>query len=446
MFKKLIFTLLTLCLIGVAKAQIQKGNLISILNPTKKQIHFEFFNEFNDMMSLSIHPGKTGIITSELPIVVYNGSIFNKKLFLLYPDDSLKVSEINEGVLNLVSPLKRRNQELLLLNASNHDLNNNALLKLPSSFTNLKSRDSLLYKRYIASVSFLDDFVSKHPILPLTEKYIRSFNRYDYLKSRVEGLNSKAFYSKSTSATQIDSLVNLKRYLNCDDCLNLYSYRQFALAYLYYLERSAGDEKIFTEFRDNFSGETKEFMMFNLMKGYANKKRQTFNKYYDYFLKECSNEKYKNYVKNLKIEDIKPGEEQLLVNSKGIKISLSDLLKVYKGKAIYIDFWASWCVPCIEELPASKLLASSLSDQITFLYFSLDKNKNLWDAAIKNLDLDPSRHFLVEGDFNSQLAKKLGIKTIPRYIIIDRLGKVISEDAARPSSKEIKGILKNVMQ
>jgi thiol-disulfide isomerase/thioredoxin len=73
------------------------------------------------------------------------------------------------------------------------------------------------------------------------------------------------------------------------------------------------------------------------------------------------------------------------VNLKGDSVSLSSL----KGKILYIDFWATWCKPCIEEFPYSKKLMQSIPSKfqkdIAFLFISVDDTEELWKRVLKNM-------------------------------------------------------------
>ena len=110
----------------------------------------------------------------------------------------------------------------------------------------------------------------------------------------------------------------------------------------------------------------------------------------------------------------------------GKKVSLSD----FKGKYVYIDIWATWCGPCEREIPhLQKLEEKYHGKDIYFVSISCDNNKKAWEnrvrAGLKGIQL----HF-VNGD---TFMNDYMIKGIPRFILLDKEGKIISVDMSRPS-------------
>lgn len=122
----------------------------------------------------------------------------------------------------------------------------------------------------------------------------------------------------------------------------------------------------------------------------------------------------------------------------------------YKGKVLYVDFWASWCGPCRGEFPFSKKMHEEFTDKqkknIVFLYVSIDEDPTNWKNAVDNLKLKNGDHGLSEGGWASGVTRKYQINSIPRYMIIDKNGTIVRPDAPRPSSPETKELLLKLME
>jgi hypothetical protein len=73
---------------------------------------------------------------------------------------------------------------------------------------------------------------------------------------------------------------------------------------------------------------------------------------------------------------------------------------------------------------------------IVFLYISIDDQEDKWKAAIQQFGLE-GKHAISKGGWNSPITAKYGIRSIPRYMIIGKDGRIIDEDAKRPSDPAI---------
>ncbi|MGD0961446.1 MAG: TlpA disulfide reductase family protein [Methylomonas sp.] len=93
----------------------------------------------------------------------------------------------------------------------------------------------------------------------------------------------------------------------------------------------------------------------------------------------------------------------------------------FKGKVVYVDFWASWCGPCVESFPYMNKLNNELKDKgLQVIGVNLDENS---DDAITFLKTTPAQ-FLVAADTGAQCAKDFGVKAMPSTYLVDRKGVV----------------------
>lgn len=123
-------------------------------------------------------------------------------------------------------------------------------------------------------------------------------------------------------------------------------------------------------------------------------------------------------------------------------------LKDFRGKAVYIDTWATWCAPCRAELPHLKKLEEAYKDdkRIAFVSISIDEEKDTqkWLDFIKKEELGGTQ--LHVNGWNNDYIKYYKINGIPRFLLIDQQGNIVSADAPRPSSgEELNALLKKTI-
>jgi thiol-disulfide isomerase/thioredoxin len=127
-------------------------------------------------------------------------------------------------------------------------------------------------------------------------------------------------------------------------------------------------------------------------------------------------------------------DEITLEDINGKSTSFSEAIAGHKGKVIYVDFWASWCAPCIREMPESKALQKELEGKdIVYLYISSDKKNTPWKKAMEKHELSQGLHYRITNGNTSKGLEDMQIMFIPRYMIYDTTGKLVNEDAPRPS-------------
>ncbi|WP_164123344.1 MULTISPECIES: TlpA family protein disulfide reductase [Sphingobacterium] len=122
-------------------------------------------------------------------------------------------------------------------------------------------------------------------------------------------------------------------------------------------------------------------------------------------------------------------------------VSMSDL----KGKVVLIDVWATWCGPCRAQFPHLKRLKEEFNGQdLVMVGISVDepKNKDKWRQLIKHENLEGVQLFAKNGYEISQFYK---IKSIPRFILIDKEGKIINADTPYPSDPALSILIQDIL-
>jgi len=182
----------------------------------------------------------------------------------------------------------------------------------------------------------------------------------------------------------------------------------------------------------------------------SRKSAASFAEYYAQYGKYAITDSQKSRLKNLEELSQKPVERTAAIDFKfadkdGKEYSLSD----FKGKVVYVDIWATWCGPCKKEIPFLKKLEEEYhgNDNMVFIGVSVDrlKDKQKWIDFQAAEELGGVQIFAGD-DAPEAIIKPYKIAGIPRFILVGKDGKLIFDDAPRPSSEEIRPALNSALK
>ena len=150
----------------------------------------------------------------------------------------------------------------------------------------------------------------------------------------------------------------------------------------------------------------------------------------------CSNAQKTAFSKEALSED--------LMAIDGSQVSFQDILKKHQGKTLVIEVWASWCGDCVKAMPKIKELQAN-NPEVDYLFISMDKTADKWKTGIEKYELQGD-HFMANDQMKGVFGKAIDLNWIPRYIIVDKTGKIALYKAIETDFDTISSVLKDLKQ
>lgn len=131
-----------------------------------------------------------------------------------------------------------------------------------------------------------------------------------------------------------------------------------------------------------------------------------------------------------------------LLSTNESQVAFKDILNKYKGKTLVIEVWASWCGDCVKAMPKVKELQANNPD-VSYLFISADKTADKWKIGIEKHQLKGD-HYMMNDGMKGVFGKSIDLDWIPRYIILDKTGKIVLYRAIETDFDKINETLKSL--
>ena len=199
----------------------------------------------------------------------------------------------------------------------------------------------------------------------------------------------------------------------------------------------------------NFKGIAKDYILGKQMFEFLKTNSIISDKAYRYYKKKSVDNEYNLIIKYIRdaskvfSKKSKKYKYDRLIVANNLKVTtIEEIIKKGKGKIILLDFWASWCQPCLEQMEYWNKLKKDYRDkEIEFISISIDTDLNSWLRKNELLGFDLEKSFITENKLNQKFIKFHDISFIPRLILIDKNGNIIDDNTPEPSDNALKVLI-----
>ena len=305
---------------------------------------------------------------------------------------------------------------------------------------------------------FYNNFVRKYDIPAKLKYYVLKEIQYSYFDDLTDPLVLwDGTLIKEYPKDLLDSIYNIGHSLHDKELFeNTSLYRRVALDYMYLTGFQNGSIKSLSDHVDstflidrmnfckkNFDGVTQTYSLARLMQttsklNLPNTFSSLYNSY-DHSLAVEGTNKLVDSLYTIVLHSENINEKIILnFNFEDINHKVCKLSDIFNKDIILLDCWATWCVPCREQMPALNLLTNEFKNRVQFISISADQITAKWDNwIVKDAKANKAITQLhAPNGFKNAFFSRLLISSIPRYILLSKSGKILNVAMPYPSQKE----------
>ncbi|MGL4986164.1 MAG: TlpA family protein disulfide reductase [Treponemataceae bacterium] len=138
----------------------------------------------------------------------------------------------------------------------------------------------------------------------------------------------------------------------------------------------------------------------------------------------------------LKVGNIAPNFT--LDTLEGKEVKLSD----YRGRPVFLNFWATWCPPCVREMPDMQKIHTKYQDKLTMLGLNSGENKKEVQAFITKNKLS----FPIILDPQGKISMQYNVQAIPTTYIIDKKGIIVEKKIGAMTEKQMEALVSKIIE
>lgn len=448
---------------GVNLASKSDTTRLYIENKSNQEISFEI-NSLTDDLEIAYTTKKkldTLTVYHQSPlhlITIRRDSTYDyiHNTFIVNSGESIYIRQEPNQIIAFKKDDSLRNNELTFFalmqqklgNYEGFMVKNNPFKKLPPVVRLQKIKNLYQQRR-----QFLGDYAKRTPLSPsFKERVERSFYYRQYTDFLSVYLDDNTFKSSYRTIKPIADFIRTME-INEAFC-DLTNYANALQAKLLVETPNTKEySSLYQKVKRDFTGNTRNVLLYKILM-YA-ERSPTLGELINDYVKVGTHQVLKNKIIDMyglgKTLEIKPDNGNDINDATIVQLATKQQVKwkdLWENEnPKYIDFWASWCLACRDEMRASKKLAEEYRNKgIEFIYVSVDENIGSWENASKKEGLPEDNSYLLPNPKKSVVTELYNIRSFPRYMLVGRGGKVVNVEAPRLSDPKIRELFEELLK